>query len=499
MRKGAGGWLVNMLLRGVLVVPVDRAAPDGPVDVRVAGDRVVEVARHLAPAPGEESLDCGGRWLIPGLWDAHVHLGQWARQGSRPSLAGSAGRDDALSRVARAGGTGLLVGGGYRPATWAEPPTVAALDEVTGDRPVVLVSGDAHAGWLNSAALRRFGLAERDDPMTESEWFAALPAVLAAEDAQVGPGAYTAALSAAARLGVVGVCDFEFEPGFANWPGRYEVVGVPLRVRTSTYPVDLPAAVAAGLRTGAVLDPVHPLLTMGALKIISDGSLNTRTAHCCEPYSGGDHGVQNLPPAELSDLLGRARRAGLEVALHAIGDAAASLAVAAFAHTGASGSIEHAQLIRQAEIDEMAALGLVASVQPAHLLDDRAVSAAIWGEERSARSFPLRALRDAGVRLAMGSDAPVAPLDPWLAMAAAVHRGRPGDQPWHPEHALTAGEALASSTGGLGTVRAGQLADLAVLDADPLPGGESADVARRLRGMQVATTIVAGRVVHDTR
>ena len=490
---------MSMLLRGVRVVPVDRPAPDGPVDVRVAGDRVVEVAPGLASRPGEESLDVAGRWLIPGLWDAHVHLGQWSRQGTRLSLAGSAGRDDALARIATAGGAGLLVGGGYRPAMWTEPPTVSALDGVTGNRPVVMVSGDAHAGWLNSAALRRFGLAGRDDPMTEAEWFAALPAVLAAEDAQVGPGAYTAALKAAAGLGVVGVCDFEFEPGFAAWPGRYGAVGVPLRVRTSTYPVDLQAAVAAGLRTGSVLDPVHPLLTMGALTIISDGSLNTRTAHCCEPYSDGGHGVQNVPPAELSDLLGRARRAGLEVALHAIGDAAVALAVTAFASTGASGSIEHAQLLRQAEIDQMARLGLVASVQPAHLLDDRAVTVAIWGAARSARSFPLRALRDAGVRLAMGSDAPVAPLDPWLAMAAAVHRGEPGDQPWHPEHALTAGEALAASTGGLGTVRPGQLADLALLDADPLAPGEPAEVARHLRDLRVATTIVAGRIVHDER
>ncbi len=124
--------------------------------------------------------------------------------------------------------------------------------------------------------------------------------------------------------------------------------------------------------------------------------------------------------------------------------------------------------MRASDIDRMAALGLVASVQPAHLLDDRAVTAAVWGEERAARSFPLRGLVDAGVRLALGSDAPVARLDPWLAMAAAVHRGEPGDAPWHPEHSLTAPEALAASTGGLGTVRPGQVADLALLDADPL-------------------------------
>ena len=489
-----------MLLRDVRLVPVDRPAPSGTVDVRLAGDLVVEVGAGLVPGRSEDVLDGAGRWLIPGLWDAHVHLGQWARQGTRLNLAGTADRAAALRRIAAAGGgKGLLVGGGYRPATWTEPPTVASLDGVTGEGPVVLVSGDAHAGWCNSAALRQFGLAPRTDPLSEAAWFAVLPAVLAAEDAQVGPGAYTAAMQAAARLGVVGVSDFEFEPGFAHWPARYAAAGVPLRVRTSTYPVDLPTAIAAGLRTGSPPDPDQPLLTMGSLKIISDGSLNTRTAHCCEPYPGGGTGVQNVAPAELAELLGQASRSGLQVALHAIGDAAVALALDAFAATGASGSIEHAQLMRTSDTGRMAALGLVASVQPAHLLDDRAVTTAIWGDERAARSFPLRGLVDAGVRLAMGSDAPVARLDPWLAMAAAVHRGEPVDAPWHPEHSLTAPEALAASTGGLGTVRPGQVADLALLDTDPLHPGAPEDVARQLRAVHVATTIVAGTIVHDAR
>ncbi len=490
-----------MLLRGVRLVPLDRPAPRHPVDVRLSGGRVVEVGTGLEVAAGEDLLAASGRWLIPGLWDAHVHLGQWARQGHRLDLAGTGSLAEALARVAAGavGGTGLLVGGGYRPASWAEQPTVAALDAVTGERPVVLVSGDAHAGWLNSAALRLLGLARPDGPLTEADWFAVLPAVLAIEDEQVGPRAYAAALRAAAALGVVGVCDYEFEPGFAVWPARYAAARVPLRVRTSTYPVDLPAALAAGLHTGSLLDPDQPLLTMGSLKIISDGSLNTRTANCCEPYPTGGHGVQNVPADELARLLATARAAGLEVALHAIGDAAVALAAEAFAATGAGGSVEHAQLMRPADVGRLAALDLVASVQPAHLLDDRAVTAAIWGEERAARSFPLRSLVDAGVRLALGSDAPVAALDPWLAMAAAVHRGDPGTAAWYPEHALTAAEALAASTGGLGTVRPGQPADLALLDDDPLSPGEPAEVARRLRGLHVATTIVAGRIVHDER
>ena len=490
---------MSLLLRGVRLVPVGRATPVDLVDVRLVGGVVSEIGRGLA-AGASEVLPADGRWLIPGLWDAHVHLGQWARQGMRLDVAGTRTRTEALSRIVLGldSGSGLVVGGGYRPATWAEPPTVASLDSVTGERPVVLVSGDAHAGWCNSAALRLLGLRHRDDPITEADWFAALPAVLAIEDAQVGPGAYAAALGAAARLGVVGVCDFEFEPGFRTWPQRAVAVGAPLRVRTSTYPHDLAEVIASGLRTGDVLGDADggPLVTMGSLKIISDGSLNTRTAHCCEPYADASHGVQNVPADELAVLLGMATSHGLEVALHAIGDAAVRIAVDAFAATGAKGTIEHAQLGRREDFARMARLGLVASVQPAHLLDDRDVTAGIWGEDRAARSFEFRELVDAGVGLALGSDAPVARLDPWLAMAASVHRGEPDDLPWFPEHSLTPAEALAASTGGRGTVSVGDPADVALLDADPLASSDPVAAARRLRTMSVHATIVGGQVVH---
>lgn len=479
-------------------MPLGSAAPTGLVDLRIDGDRIVAVGPSLERLPGEDELDATGRWLIPGLWDQHTHLGQWSRQGTRLDLAGSTTRAEAIARVrAGLGAPGeVLVGGGFRPSSWAEAPTTSVLDQVSEDRPIVLVSGDAHSGWLNSAALRRFGLAPRDGLLREAEWFDLLPAVLAAEDAQVGPSAYAAAMQAAAARGVVGIVDYEFEPGFARWPQRYRQVGVGLRVRTSTYPVDLEQAIAAGLHTGDVIDG-EPLLTMGALKIISDGSLNTQTAHCREPYADGAHGVQNAPAPELARLLGRAKECGLKIALHAIGDAALQIALDAFATTGARGSIEHAQLAGPDQVAEIARLGLTASVQPAHLLDDRGVTEVIWDKARAARSFPLRELAEAGVELALGSDAPVAPLDPWLAMAAAVHRGEPEDVPWHPEHSLTTAQVLAASTDGHGTPIAGAPADLVLLDADPLADGDSASVAVRLRAMPVAATMVAGQIVHQ--
>lgn len=492
-----------MLLTNAQLVPLGLPAPDEPMAVRVQGSRVVAVRPVLDPEPGEEVLDADGRWLIPGLWDAHVHLGQWARRRTRLDLAGSASAAEALARVAAGvaalpAGTPLLVGAGYRPVPWPEPPTVAALDAVTGTLPVVLVSGDAHAGWLNSAALARFGVPWRDAPVVEAEWFDALPGVLAAEDAMVGAGAYADAMRGAAARGIVGLADYEFEPGFAAWPRRYPAVGVPLRIRASSYPRDLDAVIAAGIRSGdpLVSERGEPLVTMGSLKIISDGSLNTRTAACHEAYADGGHGVQNVPPGELRRLLARARENGLTVALHAIGDAAADAALDAFEATGAAGTIEHAQLLSAGASARMAALDLVASVQPAHLLDDRPVLARIWGAERAARSYAFGTLAEAGVPLALGSDAPVAPLDPWLAMAAAVYRGEPGDPPWFPEQSLLPAQALAASTGGRERVGVGSVADLALLDADPLAGGEPEDAARALREMSVAATWVAGRLVH---
>ncbi len=273
-------------------------------------------------------------------------------------------------------------------------------------------------------------------------------------------------------------------------------------MRGATYAEGLDDVIAAGLATGSPLVEGEGLLTMGPLKVISDGSLNTRTAHCCEPYADAaalEHprGVQNHPLDELVGLFRRATAAGLEVAVHAIGDCAVGTALDAVRAAGATGSIEHAQLVALADIPRMAALGLTASVQPAHVWDDRDVTDLCWGD-RAGRAYAFRSMCDAGVRLALGSDAPVAPLDPWLAIAAAVHRSGDERDPWHPEQSLTVREALAASTDRQGTLAVGNRGDLVLLDADPLAGDptDGAGQAAYLRGMPVAGTIVAGRPTH---
>jgi hypothetical protein len=236
------------------------------------------------------------------------------------------------------------------------------------------------------------------------------------------------------------------------------------------------------------------LATVGPLKVIIDGSLNTRTAYCFDPYpastgtrTGDAYGQLTVSATDLIDLLQVAHAGGLRAAVHAIGDHANAIALDAFAQVGIGGSIEHAQLLTPLDIARLAALGLTASVQPEHAVDDRDVADRYWAG-RTERAFAFRDLLVAGARLALGSDAPVAPLDPWRAIAAAV--GRTGDErpSWHPEQRLTVTEALSAATA-TGTVEptAGAVADLVIIDRDPLTS-----TTAQLREMPVAATMRSG-------
>jgi predicted amidohydrolase YtcJ len=500
---------VDFLLRRAQIVEL-QGGPGwaGPVDVLVEAGRIRDIDHDLPRPPGFPEIDAGERWLIPGLWDQHTHLRMWTSASGRLDLAGTRSADEAMARLrgrlaAEPGQP--VIGYGHRPATWPVQPSVALLDEVAPDVPVVLVSGDAHHGWLNSTALSVLGLAPRDDVLVEAEWYVVYPRIGELTGDETTDGATDEAFLRmerdAAAKGVVGVLELEYGEPFDAWPSRWYAGVDLLRIRRGVYADGLDAVIAAGLRTGDPLvaehDPDLSLLTMGPLKIISDGSLNTRTAWCEHPYADGSgSGAPNQSPAELRELMARATEHGLQTAVHAIGDAACHDVLAAYAETGARGSIEHAQLMTRRDVTSMARLDVVASVQPAHLLDDRDITELIW-PDRADRCFALRWMLDDGVRLAMGSDAPVSPLDPWLAMAAAVHRSADERPPWHPEQALTPREALAASVDGQGSVHAGARADLVLLDADPLDdSGTTQEQAARLRSMPVAATWVAGRLTH---
>ncbi len=496
--------MVAMLVRGARMVGLDGEA-ERVVDVRLREGVVAEVGADL-PAAGEPVLDAAGCWLIPGLWDAHVHATQWVRSRGWVQVAGCAGPEEACARIAEAlaqrpDDGRLVTAFGFRPTAWPRPGTVAELDAVAGDRPVLVMSGDAHGGWLSSAALAMLGVPPREGPLTENEWFALAARVSALPQSQPTDADLAAAVARLSARGLVGVVDMEFADSFRTWP-RWVAAGLSaLRVRAGVYPHQLDQVLARGWRTGDALPGGDGLVTMGPLKIISDGSLGTRTAWCCTPYVGAraddpqPAGAANYDRATLAGLLARARGGGLSVAVHAIGDRANGVALDVLAEVGVPGSIEHAQLLRRTDVPRFAALAVTASVQPAHLLDDRDMADDVWGD-RTDRAFLLRSLLEAGATLALGSDAPVAEPDPWLAIAAAVHRSGDGRPAWHPEESLTPREALAASVDGR-LIAPGAPGDLVLLGADPLwASGDTAATAARLRAMPVLATVVAGRLTH---
>ncbi|AXJ09186.1 amidohydrolase [Arthrobacter sp. PM3] len=462
--------------------------------------------KSAASLPGAQGVDFDGRYVIPGLWDEHVHMTQWALTSNRLDLAGAGSAREAAAVVGNyLAGAGLageggatrpasaptLVGVGFRDAIWTDLPSLDLLDRVTGGLPTALISHDLHCVWLNSAAARTYGVpVDASGLLREEPAFGLTRELGTLPDTVVDPWVRAAAAAAAAR-GVVGIVDFEMTWNRDPWLRRIAGGCDALRIEAGVYPQDLDRAVAEGLRTGADVAGGRGLLTVGPLKVLTDGSLNTRTAYCVDPYPNGGYGLLTVSEAELLALLVRARQAGFVPAVHAIGDAANRVALDAFEAAGVTGRVEHAQFVRSEDFARFSRLGVIASVQPAHALDDRDTAEANW-PGRTDRSFPLRSLVAAGATLALGSDAPVAPLDPWTAMSAATARARQdGRGPWHPEQALTRREALTASARGRGRLRVGDPADIAVLDADPLTVSDTEFAA-----MPVAATLVAGRFTY---
>lgn len=476
----------------------DRLDPfgDDPVDVHLQGGLIADIAPAGALPRRGAVLDAAGAWLIPGLWDHHVHTVQWALVAQRTALGSAATAAEAAAIMADtpALADGRRVGTGFRDALWPDTPDLAVLDAATGDVPTYLINADVHSVWLNSAALRREGFPSSAGGLLREEPAFEISRRLNAVDPVAGDALVDRSLREAAGRGVVGIVDFDMAWNAEAWTRRIEAGFAATRVSFGVYPALLDRAIAEGLRTGDALDAAGRV-RMGPLKVITDGSLGTRTAACSHPYPGDPHnrGVLTVPPHELVDLLMRATGAGLACAVHAIGDLANTHALNAFAETGARGTIEHAQLVAHADMARFARLGVGASVQPEHAVDDRDMTDAIWAAQ-TALPYPLRALADAGANLLFGSDAPVAPLDPWAAMAAAVTRTRDGRPAWRPEQAVTAATALAASTGGGSAtgnaLGVGDVADLVLVDRDPLTAGVA------LRDAVVQATMIEGTLTH---
>jgi predicted amidohydrolase YtcJ len=498
-----------VILENGVIRTMDATLPTARA-LAIAGDLVAGgIATHETALPGPQRVDLGGRCVVPGFSDAHVHFPTWALARRQLSLEGARSLEEAVARVRDAvAGTstgGWLRGRGWRDGDWNSEPTRQALDAISGDRPVALEAHDGHSLWLNSAALAQAagdldvhgGVVERDEHgeptgvlREEAAWrFRDRYAGASEEEALE---AMRSALRAANSRGVTAVHDKDGGVGApALWQRLLGKGDLTLRVWQS-----LPAGRLEQLEALGVASPLGDgLLRIGYLKAFMDGTLGSRTARLLD-----GSGVEITSGEELSEIVRRSARIGWPVAVHAIGDQANRDALDAFAETreewlGLRPRIEHAQLLAWEDIPRFAELGVAASVQFSHAPSDRELADRYW-EGRTDRAYVFRSLWEAGVVVANGSDAPIEDLDPLAGIRAGVLRD------WHPEQRLTAEQALEATTvtpawlageeRRRGKLLPGFLADLVVLDRDP-----AVCPAEELEEVEVVATMLGGRWVHN--
>jgi predicted amidohydrolase YtcJ len=495
-----------ILLEGGTIRTLD---PAGPVVDRLA---IADGRVAAEPAPGSRRIDLGGRCVLPGLNDSHVHFPTWSLAQRQVRLEGAASLAEAVGRVADGLPTaGWLRGIGWRDADWTEPPSRTALDAIAPDTPVILTSKDYHSLWLNSAALAHAGgdldapggVVERD-ANGEPTGILRENAAWRFRDRHAAPSmdemldACRAGLRIAAARGVTAIHDKDGWLGSLELFQRLRDAGeLTLRVWQSIPAERLPHLRELGLRSGFGDD----LLRAGYLKVFMDGTLGSATAHLLD-----GSGVELTSAGQLAEIVRAAAAAGWPVGVHAIGDAANRAALDAFEATAAEWRplglrqrIEHAQLLDAAELPRFAELGVSASVQFSHAPSDRDLADRVW--EGHPGAYAYRSLHDAGALLANGSDAPVEELDPLAGIAAGVRRTIDERPAWRPEQALAVEAALqatcvapawlARDEHRRGTLAPGKLADLVVLDRDPITCPED-----ELPHLEVEATLLGGRTTH---
>jgi predicted amidohydrolase YtcJ len=508
-----------VILENGTVRTLDPALPKAGA-LAIAGDVVAGgVGTHETALASPERVDLGGRCVLPGFTDSHVHFPTWALAQRQVRLEGARTLDEALARVREAAASvpegRWLRGLGWRSGDWspAVEPTKEDLDAVTGDVPTALMARDYHSLWLNSAALTRAngdlqvpgGVVERDENgeptgvlREECAWHFRDVHVRPSHEEMVD--ASRGGIKLAGSRGVVAVHDKDGWLGaLAVFQELHDEGALTLRVWQSL-PHDhvdrlAEIGIASGLGDG--------FLKVGYIKAFMDGTLGSQTARMLD-----GSGVEITSRAELEDIVRRSARAGFPVAVHAIGNLANREALDAFEATqdawrprGLRPRIEHAQLLTLEDVPRFAALGVAASVQFSHAPSDRDLADRFWGELTSG-AYAYRSLLDAGTHVANGSDAPVEELDPLAGIAAAVLRTIDERPPWHPEQRITIEEAvhatcvapawLEGAEQRRGRLVPGQLADLVVLDRDPF-----VHEPRELPEVGVVATMVGGRWVHN--
>jgi predicted amidohydrolase YtcJ len=502
----------SVILENGSVRTLDPALPLARA-LAIAGDRIAGgVGTHETALASPDVVDLGGRCVVPGFSDAHVHFPSWAVAQRQVRLEGAASLQEALTLVRKAADElppgRWLRGQGWRSTDWVEQPTKAALDAVTGDAPAALIAKDYHSLWLNSAALARAngglqvagGVVELDgrgEPTgilrEEAAWQFKERYVETADAEYLD--AMRAGLRMVASRGVTAIHD---KDGWLQaiprlWQQLQAEGQLTLRVWQSIPHDRLDRLADLGVASGLGDDR----LRLGYLKVFMDGTLGSQTALMLD-----GSGIEITSREELAEIVRRAAHAGWPVAVHAIGDRANRNALDAFEETrseweplGLRHRIEHAQCLAPEDVPRFAELGVAASVQFSHAPSDRDLAERYWAD-RLEGAYAFRSLLESGAVVANGSDAPIEELDPWAGICAAVLRD------WLPDQALTVEQALEATTvtpawltgdeRRRGKLLPGYLADLVVLDRDPLsiPVDELPEV-------QVVATMVGGRWTHN--
>lgn len=458
-------------------------------------------------AAGDFKLDAKGRTLIPGLIDAHGHVMSLGLGLLALDLSTTTSLADAQTKIAAQAAKdtsiGWIRGTGWNQVNWGlnRMPTAAELDAASGPRPAWLYRVDGHAGWANSAALKAAGITKTTkDPAggrilrdaAGNPTGVLVDAAMALVDKVAPPpsagereNALEAALAQLASVGLTGVHDMGTLP--EDW-ALFRSFGDDgrLTARITSY--------AAGMESMTAISPLRPTpwlyddrLKLQGIKLMTDGALGSRGAWLLKPYSDepATRGLQMMDDTKQKNLFSRANYFGYQIAAHAIGDAANRQALDSFAEiTPTYGDrfrnrIEHAQVIDVADIPRFAALKIIASVQPTHATSDKAMAGDRLGDMRLEGAYAWASLRKAGVHLALGSDFPVEPSNPFYGLHAAVTRQDRNGQPpegWRADQAMTLQQAFAGFTADaafagnaerlVGTLEPGRWADFILLDRD---------------------------------
>ncbi|KXO98692.1 amidohydrolase [Tsukamurella pseudospumae] len=520
------------------VVTVDPENPHAQSLV-VDGARLAYVGSDdgaAAFAPDAEVVDLDGALVLPGFVDAHTHLVEMGTALSSLDLLDVRDAADLQDRLrtfaAERGDAERLIGGRWLLGPLAgRAPDRHLLDAAVPDRPVYLHSNDMHSMWVNTAALAELGVdAEtpdpvggtivRDDAGAATGLLLEMAALGLASDflaARVTDGDRDAALRTAIdaylRTGVTGAVDMAMRAEDLAALERTAAAGT-LGMRIAAHWLIVPTgdteqdlaqvreAVAQAERLQG--GPIR----IAGIKIMVDGVIDSCTAAMRAPFADGTRPGAIWPLAELEPVVRAADTAGLQVAMHAIGDAASDIALTAVERAIAANGprdrrhrLEHLEVVGEDSIARLAALGVVASMQPVHA--DPAIQEtwrASLGDHRCERGYPWPEITAAGARLAFGSDAPTAPHPPLpnLFIASTRHSAiDPSLPPNLPHYALPLAQALAHATGDsayacrwedeTGVLAAGLAADFVVLDTDPFTEGPDS-----LLTAQVRRTVAGG-------